>query len=104
MVEAAETLFTPLCIYNNTKGDADAVALAAYEERAWNNPVVRVVDRSREDLTDPLTRRWTVGGIADLMVRGLAASQRPVPHWLRLLAVSSDVPPERVESAIFGMS
>ncbi|MGC6487707.1 MAG: hypothetical protein ACON4Z_08700 [Planctomycetota bacterium] len=104
VVEAIETLFTPLCVYNNTEGDRDREALDAYGERTWNNPVVRVVDPERRDRTAPLRRAWSVAGLADLMVRALAADRRAVPDWLALLATSSDVPPSRVESAIFGMS
>ncbi|MFK7741005.1 MAG: hypothetical protein AB8H80_11850 [Planctomycetota bacterium] len=104
MVEAAETLFTPLCIYNNTSGDRDAKALAAYGERTWNNPVVRAVEADRSDITEGLTRRWSIAGISDLMVRALSAKKRDVPLWLTLLARTSDVPKNRVETAIFGMS
>lgn len=104
IAEAIETLFTPLCVYNNTEGDGDREALDAYGERTWNNPVVRVVDAERRDRTPPLRREWSVAGIADLMVRALAADRREVPDWLSLLATTSDVPRERVESAIFGMS
>lgn len=103
-MEAVETLFTPLCVYNNTSGDRDDETREAYQERSWNNPVVRVVDRRRNDLTKGLTRRWTVAGIADLMARACLADEREVPAWLSLLATTSDVPKNVVETAIFGMS
>ena len=104
MIEAVETLFTPLCIYNNTKGDPDDATRKIYNERSWNNPVVRVVDGARNDLTKGLTRRWSVAGISDLMVRALTAGKRDVPNWLSLLASTSDVPEAQVETAIFGMA
>ena len=104
VVEAVETLFTPLCIYNNTEGDRDEAARKAYAERSWNNPVVRVVDSARRDLTQGLTRRWSVAGITDLMVRAQAQRKRAVPAWLSLLATTADVPKAHVETAIFGMS
>lgn len=104
IVEAIETLFTPLCVYNNTEGDRDRETLDAYGERTWNNPVVRVVDAERRDRTAPLRRAWSVAGITDLMARALAADRRAVPDWLSLLATTSDVQRDRVESAIFGMS
>lgn len=97
-------MFTPLCIYNNTEGDRDAASLAAYGERSWNNPVARVVDAERRDLTKALTRRWSVAGMTGLMVNGLAAAQREVPAWLQLLADTVDVSGASVETAIFGMS
>ncbi len=43
LVEAIETAFIPLAIHNN-KGGADAEILKRYNEPAWNNPVVRIVD------------------------------------------------------------
>ena len=104
IVEAIETLFTPLCVYNNTSGDRDRETLDAYGERTCNNPVVRVVDHRRRDLTQPLRRAWSVAGVSNLMGRALAARKREAPAWLTLLATTSDVPRDRVESAIFGMS
>jgi len=104
VVEAVETLFTPLCVYNNTKDDRDDATRKAYAERSWNNPVVRVVDAKRKDLTTGLTRQWSVAGIADLMVRAHAAQKQKAPTWLALLANSSAVPRAQVETAIFGMS
>lgn len=65
---------------------------------------MRVVDADRKDLTEGLTREWTVAGIGKLMVRALQASKRDVPAWLSLLATTSDVPTKRTETAIFGMS
>lgn len=104
MVEAVETLFTPLCIYNNTKDDADDATRKAYAERSWNNPVVRVVDGSRKDLTTGLTRRWSIAGIADLMVRAQTGRKQKAPAWLSLLARTTNVPKSQIETAIFGMS
>ena len=104
IVEATESLFTPLCVYNNTEGDRDRATLDAYGERTWNNPVVRVVDLERRDVTQGLTKTWTVRGMSDLMLRALRAQERAAPPWLELLAATSDVPAEQVETAIFGMS
>ncbi len=104
VVEAVQELFTPLCVYNNTEGDEDARAREAYAERSWNNPVVRVVDERRRDRTRPLTRQWSVAGIADLMVRSIEADDAAPPRWLTLLRETSGVPAREVETAIFGMS
>ena len=46
IVEAIETYFIPLAIYNN-KGGHDGEVLLMYNEPAWNNPVVRIVDEKR---------------------------------------------------------
>src|SRR6187401_3636489 len=43
IVEAIETEFIPLAIHNN-KGGHDAEILRRFNEAAWNNPVVHIVD------------------------------------------------------------
>ncbi|MBK8194695.1 MAG: thioredoxin family protein [Lewinellaceae bacterium] len=52
IVEAIETYFVPVCIYNN-KGGKDAEALKRFDEPAWNNPVVRIM---RADYSDVVLR------------------------------------------------
>src|SRR6187551_2627078 len=49
LVEAVETHFIPLAIHNNKSGK-DAEVLKQYNEPAWNNPVVRIVDSNGADL------------------------------------------------------
>ena len=65
---------------------------------------MRVVDLERRDVTPGLTKAWTVRGMSDLMLRALRAQERAAPPWLELLAATSDVPANQVETAIFGMS
>jgi len=103
LVDAAHSLFEPLCIYNNTDGDADATVRKAFEEPAWNNPVVRVVDRERRDVAAKVTRDWSVAAVAELMVASLRALERPVPRWLELLAAEQRSLAAGVERAVFGM-
>ena len=43
MVEAIESLFVPLAIFNN-KGGKYKKILGQYGEPSWNNPDVRIVD------------------------------------------------------------
>lgn len=49
LVEAIETLFTPVAVYNNL-GGADRDVLDRYREPAWNNPVVRFIDAADHEL------------------------------------------------------
>jgi Peptide methionine sulfoxide reductase len=49
LVEAIETCFVPLCIYNNV-GGADHQVLEKYGEPTWNNPVIRIVDYNGKDI------------------------------------------------------
>src|SRR5438876_10389544 len=53
LVEAIESLFIPVAVYNNRPGK-DAVVLKRFFERAQNNPVVRFV---KADGTDILARK-----------------------------------------------
>ncbi len=103
IVDAAESLFVPACVYNNTKGDADERVLKSFGERAWNNPVVRIMEHDRTELVDKVANRWTVGALADGMVRALSKAEKSVPGWLRLLVDEERAHARGVETAIFGM-
>lgn len=102
VVEAAETLFVPVAVYNNIKG-ADARVLKSFGEKAWNNPVVRVIAWDRRELAPRLAEDYTVGGLAERMVRALSKSGRDVPAWFRLVADESAWRSGRVETATLGM-
>lgn len=85
MVEAIETLFVPLLIHNNSKG-YDEQILQQYGEPAWNNPVVRYVDKAGTDVIPRQDRMWTTGQTALRMMMALDAAGKPVPEYLRLTA------------------
>ena len=51
IVEAIETLFVPVAIFNNKKGK-DAAVLKMYNEPSWNNPVVRIVDTEKKNIVN----------------------------------------------------
>ena len=40
----------PVAIRNNTKGDREAAIRERFDEPAWNNPVIRFLDRSGRDI------------------------------------------------------
>jgi hypothetical protein len=101
LVEAAETLFVPCGIRNNSDGDADAATLRRFAEKAWNNPVVRFVDAEGKDLTAPLRTDWTVAGLAEGMVQTLATQKRDVPPWLTLLADGERAAVRGLERVLF---
>lgn len=103
MIEAAEELFVPSCIYNNTKGDADAQVRQQYEEPAWNYPVVRVVDAKGEDLIPRVADQWHMAGMTGAMTAGLKAAKAPVPAYLMLLEEEAAARHAGLESAVFGM-
>lgn len=104
MKEAAETLFTPVAIRNNSKDDPDAAVREAFEEPAWNNPVVRIVaPDTREDRVPRLHDDWTLDAIVDAMVSARRAAERDVPSWLELLG-KEQIGRKQVETAVFGMT
>jgi len=104
LIEAAETLFVPIAIYNNTEGDEDSKVLARYEEPAWNYQVVRVVDAKGADLIPRVAEDWTTAAVSGAMVKSLVAAKQEVPQWLSLFAAEEQALQRGVESAIFGMS
>ena len=103
IVEAAEELFVPACVYNNVEGP-DAEVLAAFEEDAWNNPVVRIVDADHRDRVARNGGDWTVAAVASSMVEALVEGEREVPVYLELLAWSESARHAGIETAIFGMA
>ena len=104
VIEAAETAFVPVCIYNNTEGDHDAAVRERYREPAWNYPVVRVVDEHGKDLIDRVADQWHLASATGAMVAGLAAAKVEVPPWLELLTAEALGHQRGVETAVFGMT
>lgn len=102
-MEAVENHFVPLCVYNNTKGDEDARVLKAFQEPAWNNPVIRILDGRKKDLADRIADDWTVRALALAMKDALEKSRRKVPAYLDLLAAEEAARSRGIETAVFGM-
>jgi len=103
VIEAAETDFVPTCIYNNTDGDADAAVRHAYEEPAWNYPVVRVTDAAGTSLMPRVADRWHMAGMTDALKSGLVAAKKPVPRYLDLLEQEAHARHAGLETVVFGM-
>ena len=102
IVEAIETLFVPLAIYNNIKG-ADAKVLAEFGEPSWNNPVVRVINADKRELTPRLGGDYSPLGLVKAMTNALTVNGSVVPMYLQLLQeelISNSI---GVEEATFGM-
>ena len=84
IVEAIETLFVPLAIYNNKGGD-DRKVLDSFGEPSWNNPVVRIVNAEKEDIIPRLGGNYSPLGLVNSMLLALDASNRVSPRYLQLL-------------------
>jgi len=102
IVEAAETLFVPVAIYNNIDGK-DREVLRAFDEPTWNNPVVRIIDPDRAPLAPRLDGDYTVAGLASNMTTALDKAGHKTPPWLALLAEEQRAERDGTETATFGM-
>lgn len=102
IVDAAETLFVPVAVYNNVKG-RDERTLKFFEEPAWNNPVVRIVTHDRRPLVSRVADDYTVRGIATAMVEALHKSHRDVPQYLELLVEELNARSGGLQTATFVM-
>ncbi|MEO1272508.1 MAG: VPGUxxT family thioredoxin-like (seleno)protein, type 2, partial [Myxococcota bacterium] len=99
VVEAAESLFEPVVVYNNVDG-RDAQWLKSFGEPSWNNPVVRIIDADREPKAPRLSGDFSVGGLAEAMVVALGEN---VPPWLTLLAQETTAQRDGTSREVFSM-
>jgi len=102
IVEAIETYFVPVYIYNN-KGGKDAEALKTFAEPAWNNPVVRIV---RADYKDVVLRMPDFNSSYQLvngMRNALDLTGAVVPRYLKLLEEELLAREAGLETATFSM-
>jgi hypothetical protein len=101
-VEAIEDLFVPLCVYNNKKG-ADAKVLEQYNEPAWNNPVVRIVNSGGKDLTQRMPDFRSQAEIVRGMATALKAAGKTPPAYLNLLEEELSARELGLDTATFSM-
>ncbi len=102
IVEAIESLFVPVAIFNNKRG-ADAKVLDFYREPSWNNPVVRIVDAKKENLVNRVNGNYTQLGIVQAMREALQVANKPVPNYLTLLEEELLAHQTGTDSAVFSM-
>ena len=84
IVEAIETLFVPVAVFNN-KGGADAKVLKYFGEPSWNNPVIRIVNHQKKDLIQRVNGNYSKLGIVQAMRLALQVENLAVPAYLSLL-------------------
>ena len=99
-VEAIETLFVPVAIYNNG-GGSDARALERFSEPAWNNPVVRFLAGHGKDLLARRDGIWTSAALAPRMTGALLAAKQTIPPWWTLAEL--DARSAELPRAVFAM-
>ena len=100
IVEAIETYFIPLCIYNNREGQ-DAKELLFFNEPAWNNPVVRIIDRNKKDIVARLSGNYSAEGLLDKMMTAMTKSGLEIPTYIQL--IRDELSAHRIEEAIYSM-
>ena len=102
IVEAIEDLFQPVAIYNNKKGE-DAKTLAYFGEPAWNNPVVRIIDRNKKDIVERISGNYSKLGVVQSMILALKREGQGVPVYLELLEQELYSQAQGLETATLGM-
>ncbi len=102
IVEAIESYFVPVCIYNN-KGGADAQALQIFNEPAWNNPVVRIVRADYKDVVLRMPDFRTSLPLVNGLRRALELTVTPVPAYLDLLEEELQARASGLQTATFSM-
>ena len=98
MVEAIEDLFVPVLVYNNKS--SDTALLKKFNERSWNNPIVRFLNADGRDVIKRASGVWKTAPMAGRMVAALKAAGREVPSYLSGLAIDQ----AKLQSATFAMS
>ena len=89
IVEAIESHFIPLAIYNNKKGE-DARILELYKEPSWNNPVVRIVNSKGENLGKRLAADLSTKTVLNKIILALEKTNQEIPSYLKLYAKELD--------------
>ncbi|MCO6487895.1 MAG: thioredoxin family protein [Phaeodactylibacter sp.] len=102
IVEAIETLFVPVAIFNN-KGGKDAGVLRYYDEPSWNNPVVRIVDYDRLDIVPRVSGNYSQLGVVQAMVFALERRGRAIPAYLQLLCEELQARQQGTETTTLSM-
>ena len=90
LVEAIETLFIPVLVYNNRSGGVDEQWLRRYNEPAWNYQVIRFLHGDGTDIIPRRDKVWTIGGVASRIVEVLQELGQPVPRYLSALMYEYD--------------
>ncbi|MEM9367679.1 MAG: VPGUxxT family thioredoxin-like (seleno)protein, type 2 [Planctomycetota bacterium] len=91
LVEAVETEFIPVVVFNNRSAGPNRQTLERFGERAWNYQVIRFLDSAGADIIPRKEGVWSVGGVVSRMVEALAQHERPVPKYLETLHAVTDL-------------
>lgn len=87
--DAIEDHFVNVVVYNNTSGD-DRRVLNHFNEPTWNNPAMRIMDPDERLLAPRLYGDYSVRATAKTLMTALQSASRPVPEYLKLLALDAE--------------
>jgi len=102
IVEAIETYFVPLAIYNNKEGK-DREVLNYFKEPSWNNPVVRIIDHKKNNLTTRISGNYSALALTEAMIEVLKQEQKAIPPYLDLLHEELMIKAQGTETAYLSM-
>jgi copper chaperone CopZ len=102
IVEAIETYFIPLAIYNN-KGGKDKEILKKYKEPTWNNPVARIVNKNGKNIVDRLSGNYSELAVVNTLMNAMIESAIPIPGYLELLQEELSAEYSGTKEAVFSM-
>lgn len=102
IVEAIETEFVPLAIFNN-KGGHDAEILKRYNEPSWNNPVVRIVDHDGDNIVSRLNGNYSLIGLNQKINEALILKNSKTPVYLQLLYDELSAQQHGMQTATYSM-
>jgi len=84
LVDAIESEFIPLCIFNN-KGGSDRKILDQFNEPSWNNPVVRIINSEGKDIIKRVSGNYNQASLVTAINTAITESGSLIPQYLILL-------------------
>ncbi|HQW26154.1 MAG TPA: hypothetical protein PLV75_09350, partial [Saprospiraceae bacterium] len=81
----------------------DAEILKRYQEPAWNNPVVRVVDSEGSNILPRLSGNYSAAGLTALMTNALIKQKGKAPMYLQLLTDELSAQQKTISKATYSM-
>lgn len=84
IVEAIESCFIPLCIFNNKSGE-DKLILEKFNEPAWNNPVIRIINYEEKDIVKRQSDFRNMSTTINTITEAVTVYGRKVETYLQLL-------------------
>ncbi len=84
IVEAIESCFIPLCIFNN-KGGKDKLILEKFNEPTWNNPVIRIINSNEKDIVKRQADFRNMSKTITTIIEAIHTSGKKVEPYIEIL-------------------